>query len=899
MSTRPRSRLSTPHLVLRHLGSGVGASLLVAALVAVTVLVVSLAPRAFVQLSTEQLRHTLGELSAVDRDLSATGLFGYPLLGQDPTSTEELFAATGARLDSLPAGMTEPLAAVVDSGDWLVRTGQRKAEPETEAPIASPMLALAVDLDWESRIDFIEGAAPAAWDGNERDGVDRLLRAPIEIAISADAATQLGLAVGDILQYRPAPLRLSGIYEPRDSSDAYWTHAVDLAVGDPRRSNEGEPLVYASAYIAPESALGMLDTLAAAQLSAWYAIDGNRLAFADAPAARDQVRSLMALGGPMPSGNLLDFQSGFPNAIDAVIGRVALVVSLLALAVSGPLGVVLAVFALGVQSVLDPRRNALTLAFARGSGGIQLRLIMVLEGLLIAVPATVLAVLAAAVILPVPVGPEAYVLPVLLAAAPPVLFAIATSSGSLRPNRTDLAVRSRGGSRWVIETAVVGLALLSLYLLFRRGSTAASLAIGIDPLLVATPLLLSLAVCMIVLRLYPALMLAVQRWTRSRGDSVGLVGAARAVRAPALGFAAALALIVGISIAVFSTVLSTTVSGALATNAQTTVGADLRVQAPNLDQTVVDAISAVDGVLATAGIERTANVRITVGRNDQTVTVVLADFAALNAVRPDLHLPASESGLAFFASDDLATFIGDTAPTMGEIEARVIGILPATALPVVQPQWILLDASHAADAGLVFRAKELLVKTAGTTDRARLAAAIDAVVRDGQSTDQRQAVHIVDASTLLSVANAEPVVAGLRLALLLAAVLTVALSVLAVVLASLSAGPRRNRLIGVLRILGMSPRQLSRLVLWEFAPVTVTAIVAGTALGLAEVWLVTAALDLRPFLNGRVAPTPSVDLVVLTAVVAGFALVVILAGVVTTAIGRRFSPASSVKIGVE
>jgi putative ABC transport system permease protein len=882
------------------LRSGLSASILVAVLVGVTVLVLSLAPRALVQMSGEQLRHTLGELSPVQRDISVTGLFGYFPYSLPPTTTTDLFGSTAARLEGVPSHMSEPLATIINGAEWVIRTSPRRVDPVgAVGPVAHPVIALAVDLDWSSRIDFVEGTAPAAWDGNERDGVDQLLRTPIDIALSADSAKQLNLAVGDVLEYSPAPLRVSGIYEPRDSHAEYWIHALDLAAGEPRHASDGGLLVYASAYIDPASALGLLDTIGAAQVTAWYPVDVDRLEFSDAVKARDEAKTLMALGGQLPSGELMAFQSGFPNAIDTVIERVTLVTSLLALAVSGPLGVVLAVFALGVQSVLAPRRSALTLASARGGSATQLRLLMALEGLLIALPSAALGVLAAALLLPVPVGPEAYILPMLFALAVPVLLAIGTSSASLRSSRADLAVWSRGGTRWVIELAVLGLALLAVYLLFRRGFAESSLAVGIDPLLVATPLLLSLAVCVVVLRLYPGLMIAVQRWTRARRGAVGLVGAARAVRAPALGFAAALALVVGISIAVFSTVFATTVSTGLAANAQATAGADLSVRAANLDEEVVAALYGANGVVAAAGLERIANVTLSTGNDEQTVTVVLADFDALSQVRPDLDLPVKKPGLQFLASDDLAELGSGSQSTIGGTSAVLAGTIPVSALPNMQPRWILIDAADAGLAGLEFRAQELLLKTDESANRPELATAIDSVVRDAQPDDQRESVHITDASALLSVANAEPVVAGLRVALLLAALLTTLLSVLAVVLSSLSAAPARNRLIGVLRMLGMSPRQLSGLVVWELAPVAITAIVAGTALGIAELWLVTAALDLRPFLNGTVSPTPSIDLALVSGVVVGFALVVTLAGVVTTAIGRRFSPASSVKIGVE
>ena len=889
-------RLGTTSLVLRHVRSGLAGSVLVAILVAVTVLVVSLAPRALVVLSEQQLQHTLAAIAPEELDLTGTAVFGHRLNGT-PATAAELFSTTADRLDWLPSKLSAPLAPLVGEPSWVLRTGQRKAT--ADSPSAGGMLALAIDLDWRSRVDFVEGSPPVAWTGTEDEDAELGASPPIEIALSTTTAQQLGLAVGDTLDFSPETLRLSGVYEIRDPHDPAWIHAGDLAAGDVRHNSEGDELVYASAYIDPGSALGLLDTLAKSVVSVWYPLNVDDLTFADAAEARDQTRALIAVGGSLPSGESMSYRSELPTAVDVVTARVALVVSLLGLAVSGPLGVVLAVFALGAQSVLDRRRAALALVSARGADGTQLRALMVIEGLVIALPSAAAAAVAAALLVPVQVGADAYVLPAILTLALPVLFAISTSPGSLRPARTDLAVRARGGARWVIELATIGLAILALFLLFRRGIAQSGTAVVVDPLLIATPLLLSLAVCVGVLRLYPGIMLAVQRWSRSRPGAVTLVGAARAVRAPALGFAATLALIVGISIAVFSTTLSSTVSAALSLNAQSTTGADLRVVAPAVDASVVSAVSALDGVTGSAAIARVASIAVSAGGETQLVVAVLADFDQLTRVRPDLGLPPSGSGISFLASADLADFLGDEQLTVDGRDARVTAIVATSSLPIEQGNWILLDLPAAEAAGLQFAPKELLVALDPGVDHVTLSHQIDALVHDAQPGQSHTDVRVVDAAQLVAAAQAEPVVGGLSSALLLAALLTALLSVLAVVLASLSSAPVRNRLIGVLRILGMSPAQLRRIVAWELGPVALTAMVAGTLLGLAELWIVTAAVDLRPFLQGTVAATPSVTMPLIAAVVIGFALVVGLAGFVTTAIGRRLSPASSVKIGIE
>jgi putative ABC transport system permease protein len=279
----------------------------------------------------------------------------------------------------------------------------------------------------------------------------------------------------------------------------------------------------------------------------------------------------------------------------------------------------------------------------------------------------------------------------------------------------------------VVEAAAVGLAALAVFLLFRRGFTEASARIGVDPLLAAVPLLLAIAGCVVALRVYPALLLLVHRLARGTPGAVPLLGAARAVRMPALGFATGFALLVGVSISVFSTGIATTIQAALA----------------------------------------------------------------------------------------------------------------------------------------------------------------------------RAAQHPSDESDQFAALADQPVMAGLRLMLLLAAVVATLLGALAVVLGSIAASDSRNRLLGIARVLGFSTRQLGALVGWELAPLAIVAIAVGVAVGAGELYLVLGALDLRPFLGTADAAAPVLDPAWVAGVVAVFAVVVLVAGFATASIARRVSPVSSIKMGAE
>ena len=103
--------------------------------------------------------------------------------------------------------------------------------------------------------------------------------------------------------------------------------------------------------------------------------------YADAAESADPgARSPAAQVSLLPFFGTLNFRSGLADATRRVVERVTSASALLALSVSGLLGVLLAVFALGVQSVIARRRPALALAAARGAGALQLRSAMVLEG---------------------------------------------------------------------------------------------------------------------------------------------------------------------------------------------------------------------------------------------------------------------------------------------------------------------------------------------------------------------------------------------------------------------------------------------------------------------------------------------------------------------------------------
>jgi putative ABC transport system permease protein len=207
----------------------------------------------------------------------------------------------------------------------------------------------------------------------------------------------------------------------------------------------------------------------------------------------------------------------------------------------------------------------------------QLRGVMVIEAAAISIPGSIAALSAAAMVLPERVGVDGVLAPVALALSPIVLAAILVSPGGLRDSRNDISVRSRSRIRWVLEAALIGAAIVALVLLQRRGLVSSGDVFGVDPLLAATPLLLAASVGVLGLRVFPVPLRAVRAVVRRRLAPVTEVGSARAIRDPAIGAIAALALIIGVSMVMFSTIMSSTVDVSQQRAATESVGADARV----------------------------------------------------------------------------------------------------------------------------------------------------------------------------------------------------------------------------------------------------------------------------------------------------------------------------------
>ncbi len=898
-----RSHLGSAGLLRRHLVGGGAVSVLLPVLVLISVLSIALAPRALSQVSTAELQHQLSSASPLILDFVGSGRIGVPAEQSTP-GVDFLTGSTQSSLQAIRNTLPQPLLDATAPTNWIVQTPHIAANVSptdcARRCVDQVTLSLAIDVEWQERVTVVAGTLPTGWRGLEAIDPETSVRAtaPIEVAISRASATAIGVGVGDVVGFAPAPLIIVAIYEPRDKADDYWIHAAELAATDVIGADDDETIARSSVYLAPESFSALADEFAIGALRAWIPVDPLAIAYQDADAIYDQARQVLIVDTTLNDGGTLGFRSGLPTLVESATIRIAAMSALLALSVSGLVGVLIAVFALGVRAVLARREVAIRLAAARGAGELQVRGAMVLESLLLSVPAALLGVAVAVVVIPDATGLVPTLMPALVALVPAVLVGALTTARPLARRRHDVMTAQASRARVIVELAVVGLAALALFLLSRRGLAGPSTVVGIDPLLSATPLLLAVVACLATLRLYPLLLNAVNRVVRRRGDATTVFGAARAQRDPALGFAPALALIVGVSIVVFSTVMISTVQSALAQRAADEVGADVSVRAPLIDDESFEALRELEGVTAVVGVATAIEVPFVIGDADETIRVVFADTAALAAVRDDVpELPEADDRIRVLLSAEGTLLESGTPARLGDASVVIVEIVDAVGLPGIGREWVLVDLESAEKLGIDVPRASLALLTIDDVERSADVAALAVdIVERAQPVSGVPTVVGNDITTASAEARS-PVVEGLELAFVIAALASLGLMLVAIVLATAAAAATRNRLLGVLRVIGMSSSQLRRVQAWELGPLAGVALAVGTVLGLTLPALMTTVLDLRTFVGGTAVVSAVIEPFTVLLVLAVFVAIVVLASLVALALGRRLAPAGILTMG--
>ncbi|MET0672964.1 MAG: ABC transporter permease [Microbacterium pygmaeum] len=898
-------RVGTLPLLAHHLRSRSGGAVTVAALILVLSLLATATPLVLSVLADAALRDRLASLGALERDVETTQA-GLPQVDRaTPTADATTDRVWGGFTDAVERIRSEAGPALMP----LLGAARTVAVVTDNAVLEDPRtlgLSVAFDPAFAEQIEMAEGRMPEpATVGG--DGGSAGVR--MEIVLSTDTADQMGWTVGESRTIGVADALtetvLTGTFTAADPDDEYWQHVTSVL--DPNIFDDGNAprRVTGTGFAHPASLPSAYGFAGQPSTTVWYPFDTGGVEAATAEKTASALRAFTAVSHTVGTtaqgvGILsLRFSADATATIELALAQEAATASVIAMVVAGPVGVAAAVLVLGCRLILERRRSGLRLLSARGASSAQLRGLLGIEGAIVGVlPAALGAAVAitggmllfdAAANLPGDLVAAA-----ILALAPLGILVALAGSTAERAERADLGRRS-SRARLILEGATLALAAVAVALLFLRGYGSSA---GIDPLQAATPLLLALVACLVTLRVYPAPLRAVlARARRSRGLN-GFLGAARALREPSIGLTPVLALVVGVSVAVSSGVLLSSLQGGVEQAAQGQVGADLRVTGGTFTAEQLDQVRALDGVRDATGISGAEVATVDTGQRRPTSVFVVdaADLRAVQGERPGL-LPSGVSlepaggPMPIVVAAATAAFIGASDDVrIDAVPAEVVGISAGPSPIGSRENWVAIDSSYAEEVlGRDPADRTLLVGLAdpGSDAGAGVAQALRDTLGGG--------IRISSADEIVAGIQSGPSVQGVRWALLAATGLAALLSALALVMTLTLAAGARGRVLALLRTLGAPPRTSVSLALWEIGPPAIAAVIAGTLFGALVPIVVLAGVDLRSFTGSSIQPAYSADAGTLALTLGGFLALAALFTAVALLISRRVRAASALR----
>ncbi len=531
---------------------------------------------------------------------------------------------------------------------------------------------------------------------------------PVEATLSEAAATALGVRTGDRLSLasRLTPSRVVDVVVAgtwrADPADAYWL---------------GEPLVLAGAETSGQfTTRGPLvvaeDDLTSGPLrepldAQWRAIpdlDGFRPETLDSVGG-DVAGLLVRINAALPGSNQASVSTKLPDIL-ASLDRSVLVAQAGILLLLVQFGVLAAYAVILVAALLlERRRTETALLRARGAGTGHLAAMAFGEGLVVVVPAVLVAPWLAMLLVlgvrlnpamegvgltaPLP-GPSTFGVAVLAGIVALVALTLPTLASSVNISGVRAAVGRQTGrtlpQRLGLDLVLVVLAAIALLQLRLYGATLtrnARGALGADPLLVAAPAIGLLGGAVLAVRIMPRMAeLAERVLARGRG-LIAALGGRQLARRPLRYTRAALLLILAAALGTFASAHAATWTRSQADQASWAAGADVRFAPGPASRlpgwAVGGAVRSVPGVVSATPVVRAS---VDLGSSLRDAPVVAVDGTAMAGI---VRLRDDAAGQATRTA--LAALGGARPPTPGiEIPAgaRRIGVAVDSVVDAVE-----------------------------------------------------------------------------------------------------------------------------------------------------------------------------------------------------------------------
>lgn len=535
--------------------------------------------------------------------------------------------ATNAQAVDGPA-MTDMQAVIAPLGGSIVRdwrgsatlgiAGLTDSEPGDQAVVGY------LD-DVASHTTLVDGAWPA----------ERGASGPIQVVVVDAVATALHLHVGDAVplvahpseQPQAVPARLVGIFSVTSPADPYWSGDDQLTTG----IHENRTYRSLGPFLTTQADLLQHAGVTQVRLQ-WRVFPRfEDISLDDAGQLRVRVEGLGEHLG-VDTGQAFSVTTGLPAILgDAerslLVSRTGVLLLMAQLSILAAYAIVLT-----ASLLVDHRRVDTALLRSRGAGLPQLALLAAAEGVLLAIPAVLVApwLAVGALNLLNIAGPladvglhieprvttEGYVAAgaaglacVALLVLPAVLAArgFAAEHGGLSRQETRTFGQRMGLD--IVLLAITGIAIWQLRLYGAPLTRSVQGALGLDPLLVAAPAIGLMAGGVLALRLLPLLAEAAEAAVSRGRDLVASLGSRQMARRPLRYTRSALLLMLAMSMGVFALSYAATWSISQRDQAAYQAGADARVLPGNTLESLPDwalpnAYRGIAGVADVSPIER-------------------------------------------------------------------------------------------------------------------------------------------------------------------------------------------------------------------------------------------------------------------------------------------------------
>lgn len=863
-------------------------ALVLALSVALLSAVAGAVPRLMSDLDDRQLAQALSGLSAAQGDVTGSWSFdpyNSPVLvpdeGPDPwvSHREAALAIRDAQPEPLRSALAEPQFVGTLSPDVIII-------PPAETGYYRATFQMLTDPQIEEHVELVSGDWPETVEGQR------------QVLVLDEVATRLQWEIGHEID---ESLVLAGTFEPLNPDDRRWEHvptgrsffeAADPDFGTEMRSGLFLPPSYSLVSEINSQSVGWGTALTK---RVWFGLDpaALRSSGVDVRELSGQLTALLArrhLVQPATDDGVpaveIRVDSDLNESLERVLAQQATTRSVLLVAAVGPIAVALALVLLASRLVLQRRQPWLELVRARGLDPDQSRWLAALEGAALSVPAAVIGHLAAVALVPGPQPPLAWVGTAAAAALAPAALAVGASRIGTSRARTDLSPRA-GRWRIVGEALAVATALAATWQLLTRAGEGVD---GVDLLGAAAPVLWTVAVSLLVLRLYPLPLRALARAFKSGRGITGFLGAVRSLRDPAGGYVPIVTVLLGTTLAV----MSASILGTLTTGTERamweTNGSHVRLSGPRILDPMVEDLLAIDGVAGVARIYDAAdNAKVMIGEDEVWARVLLADPSLLDvyAETPSRSAvpPSLFDGSALLLGGEISA-TADTATLVGMDTPRVVGALDT--LPGMSPgsAWVLADVNQWT--GSVPTSNAALISVEPGADMRAVADAAAQLVPNSR---------VTDVAAQLDELRDSPTIEGLSRTFIALTAATALLMALGVIGSQLLGSAQRTHLSAILRTLGLRPGQLRALTAWEAGPAIILALVVGVALGIGLTALMLATLDFRSLTGGEHSPALYLHWPSLAAVVGALVATMAVAVAAASWFAGRTNVAQELRIG--